>query len=321
MNNHFFMEGSMSFRKYHLLFLGGLAALLVAAVILLWPSSQAQAQCGSQASSCKNCHEVQAQDPVNNDGTGWHVSHAFGDFCYICHAGNNQSMDKDTAHTGMVPPLSDIKASCQSCHPNDLQERALVYANVLGVTLDSGGGSASGSGTSTSSGGESSAPPASAEQPAAPETNAPSMVVNSGEIVDYNQRYDEAALGKKSINWGNVLLASMTGLLILGGGAFVYYNERRRRGLPLGKTKTPSTQVIADEAPVVAGYTSEVTCLLPKIARLNPAGLHALKRLLENPDSANELLQNLSRLDPDLVNRVRALDRNQRELLLAMSGD
>jgi len=29
-----------------------------------------QAQCGSQASSCKNCHEVQGQDPVNGDGKG-----------------------------------------------------------------------------------------------------------------------------------------------------------------------------------------------------------------------------------------------------------
>ncbi len=166
----------MLFRKYHLLLLGGLAALLVAAVVLLWPSADAQAQCGSQASSCKNCHEVQGQDPVNNDGTGWHVSHAFGDFCYLCHAGNNQSMDKDTAHTGMVPPLSDIKAGCQSCHPNDLQERALVYASALGVTLDSGGAGSGGSSVS-STGGENSAPVTSAEQPAAAEPAAPAMVV------------------------------------------------------------------------------------------------------------------------------------------------
>ena len=66
----------------------GLAVIAVVA----WPRP-ASAQCGSSASSCKNCHEVQGQDAVNADGTGWHQSHAFGDFCYICHAGNNQSMD------------------------------------------------------------------------------------------------------------------------------------------------------------------------------------------------------------------------------------
>lgn len=309
----------MSFRKHHLLLLGGLAALLVAAVVLLWPGTDAQAQCGSQASSCKNCHEVQGQDPVNNDGTGWHVSHAFGDFCYICHAGNNQSMDKDIAHTGMVPPLSDIKAGCQSCHPNDLQDRAQVYASALGVTLDSGG-SASG-GTTTTTGGESAAPAASAEQPAAPEAAAPAMVVDSEMMVDYNQRYDEVALGKTSINWGNVVLALMIVMLVAGGGAFVFLNERKRRGLPLGRAKAAAIAPSTTEAPVVPGYSPEVTALLPKIARLNPAGLHALKRLLDNPETANELLPNISRLDPELVNRVRALDRASRELLLAMSGD
>ena len=70
--------------------------------------------------------------PVNNDGTAWHTSHAFGDFCYICHAGNQQVKDENEAHTGMVPPLSDIKASCMQCHPNDLQDRAQVYATALG---------------------------------------------------------------------------------------------------------------------------------------------------------------------------------------------
>lgn len=64
----------------------------------------------------------------------------------------------------------------------------------------------------------------------------------------------------------------------------------------------------------------EVTALLPKIARLNPTGLHALKRLLENPDNANELFHSLSKLDPELVKQVRDLDRPSRELLLAMSG-
>jgi len=85
--------------------------LIVATGLWLATATPASAQCGSQASSCKNCHEVQGEMSVNSDGTAWHQSHAFGDFCYICHAGNNQAKDKVEAHTGMVAPLSDIKAS------------------------------------------------------------------------------------------------------------------------------------------------------------------------------------------------------------------
>ncbi|MEW6404049.1 MAG: hypothetical protein AB1649_19820, partial [Chloroflexota bacterium] len=51
-------------------------ALVIAASIFLATASPARAQCGSQASSCKNCHEVQGEMPVNADGTGWHQSHA-----------------------------------------------------------------------------------------------------------------------------------------------------------------------------------------------------------------------------------------------------
>ena len=76
--------------------------------------------------------------PVNNDGTGWHGSHAFGDFCYICHGGNNQATDETAAHAGMVAPMSDVQAACAQCHPNDLQARADVYAAKLGVTASTG---------------------------------------------------------------------------------------------------------------------------------------------------------------------------------------
>ena len=35
------------------------AALAFGAFLWFWSAGEAQAQCGSQASSCKNCHEVQ----------------------------------------------------------------------------------------------------------------------------------------------------------------------------------------------------------------------------------------------------------------------
>jgi len=316
----------MTFRKPQFLILFGLSALLLAGLFLLWPASKAAAQCGSQASSCKNCHETQAQKPVNNDGTGWHQSHAFGDFCYICHAGNNQSMDKATAHTGMVSPLSDVKAACQSCHPNDLMQRAGVYATKLGLPLDAAGAGAAPTAaagttitqttttgqTTNQTGGGAPVMPAS-----------PGLVgtSNNGNVIDYTQQYNQSVLGQRSINWGNVIVGILIVVLTVGGGAFVFWNERRLRGLPLGKAPDKTGQVEALKAPVVEGYSPEVTALLPLLAQLNPVGLHSLKRLLANPEQANELLHGLSRLDPELIERFRSLDRESRAVLLALAGD
>jgi hypothetical protein len=317
----------MRFRKHYLFILVGLGFLLMSSLYLMWPATNAKAQCGSQASSCKNCHEVQGKDPVNNDGTGWHQSHAFGDFCYICHAGNNQSMDEATAHTGMVPPLSDVKAACQSCHPADLMARAQVYATALGVQVGEGSGAASaaptaaagstmtqtvttdGGGAVTSGGGSTSGSGGGME-----------LVTGSGELVNYNQQYAETVLGQPTINC-NAILVVLIILVAGGGGAFVYYNERKRRGLPLFAAKPVAAGGKEVELPLVEGYSPEVVALLPKIAQLNPVGLHALKRLLEDPDNASALLHSLSRLDPELVRRVRSLDQGTRALLLGMTGD
>ncbi|MBE2196995.1 MAG: hypothetical protein IAE79_00195, partial [Anaerolinea sp.] len=130
-----------------LLLLGGVILM----VGLMLPNT-AQAQCGSSASSCRNCHEVQGEDPVNTDGTNWHEAHAFGDFCEFCHAGNVQATDKETAHVGMEAPLDNVQVSCGNCHAADLAARADVYAVALGVEIG-GGGSASGSGAQSPSSG------------------------------------------------------------------------------------------------------------------------------------------------------------------------
>lgn len=317
----------MKFRKHQLFILVGLGFLLLSALYFMWPAADAKAQCGSQASSCKNCHEVQAKDPVNNDGTGWHQSHAFGDFCYICHAGNNQSMDEATAHTGMVPPLSDVKAACQSCHPNDLMERAQVYATALGVKVGEGGAaspaptaaaSSTVTQTVTTTGGGGAT---TGGQSASGSSGGSELVTGSGELVDYNQQYAETVLGQRTINWGNAILVVLIVLVAGGGGAFVYYNERKRRGLPILAAKAAPATTVEAELPHIEGYPPEVVAMLPKIAQLNPMGLYALKRLLEDPDNASELLHSLSRLDPELVHRVRSLDQGTRALLLGMAGD
>ena len=287
-----------------------LGAILVAGFFLLLPGRQAAAQCGSQASSCKNCHETKGEDPVNNDGTTWHTQHAQIDACVSCHAGNPQSTDKDQSHAGMVPWYSDIKAGCASCHPDDYTQLAQQYAAVLGVTI----GSAPTTPVVTTPQPTSVAAPTAMASP-----SGAGMVTSQPGMIDYVQQYQQDVLGVRPVNWGNVIVALLILAVLFGGGAFVYWNERRRRGLP-GFFTSKAARPVEEAVPIVAGYSTEVTELLPLIARLNPVGRHALKRLLLNPDQANEMLHALSHLDPDLVRRVQALDKNARDLLIALAG-
>ncbi|MBN2550694.1 MAG: hypothetical protein JXB15_16130 [Anaerolineales bacterium] len=253
--------------------------LVVTAGLWLATAAPASAQCGSQASSCKNCHEVQGEMPVNSDGTAWHTSHAFGDFCYICHAGNNQAKDMAEAHTGMVPPLSDIKASCQQCHPADLQERAQVYATALGVEIGAGG--------TTPTEGEV-APVA--EQPAVEAVTAlaPAEIdLDDPNLVDYVQRYNEIVLGKRQVNVGNTILMVMIGLVAVGGGGFVFYNE------VLSKSSLGNTQKVDGE------YPGDVIDMLPAIASLKPQSRKSLKSILENPQKTEIVLRLIDTLVSD----------------------
>jgi hypothetical protein len=249
----------------------GLILVICATIIWLESAVPANAQCGSQASSCKNCHEVQGEKPVNQDGTAWHQSHAFGDFCYICHAGNNQAQDETAAHTSMVSPLSDVKAACMQCHVSDYMDRAQVYATTLGVEIDGG--------TSSSTSGDTGSSTSSANTGSAGQTSAESSIgimasteldVNDPNLMDYVERYNALVLGEHPTNWGNVILAVLVGIIGLGGGTFVLYNE----GWTKMNNKEPGE------------YPADLTALLPKIAHLSPPARKKLQRILDDPDNA-----------------------------------
>jgi hypothetical protein len=261
-----YKEEGMRHRKLSVVLISvGLVFLLVTGIFFLLPARSASAQCGSQASSCKNCHETQAQDPVNADGTAWHASHAFGDFCYLCHAGNNQATEKTAAHTGLVDPLSDVVASCKSCHAEDYQARAEVYGTSLGVSI--------GSGAAT--------PAASVDQPAAVATLAPvafsAAAVPPAELVDYSKRYDETVLGKKPVNTGNVILLLMIAGLLFGGGYFVLSRER------LVKVSFQETKQIE------GSYPADVVDMVPDLVKLKGSARADLRKILAKPVTAAEL--------------------------------
>lgn len=250
-------------------------------------------QCGSQASSCKNCHEVQAEMPVNNDGTGWHESHAFGDFCIFCHAGNDQATEALAAHTAMVSPLSDVKAACQQCHSADLTERAQVYATILNVSLDNEAKTPIPDVVTNVP--ELNIQVATQQPPAAQPTSQPivsvpvvnEIVIDDPNIVDYVQRYNEIVLGERPVNWGNVVLVALIGLIVVGGGGFVILNEARQH------TSTMETKRIEGEYPV------DVVDMLPAIAKLKVQTRQALKKILSNPRKTEKVLNVIDTLVSD----------------------
>jgi len=255
----------MHYKKNAFYFLFAGMALFVAASIFLSTATPVSAQCGSQASSCKNCHEAQAEKPVNADGTGWHQSHAFGDFCYICHAGNNQATDKAAAHEGMVSPLADVKASCQQCHVTDLDARAQVYATTLGVEIGSGS-------IAPATGGESEAIPVAANPAPSGTSNQTcnQVVVDDPNAVNYAANYDQIVLGKKPSNLGNSILTALIALMFLGGGGFVILREKLIH-VAFGDTRKVDSE-----------YPADVVDMLPKLAGLKLQARKSLNNVLDN---------------------------------------
>jgi hypothetical protein len=262
------------------LIISGVLLLFVALALI--PTDKAEAQCGSQASSCKNCHEVQGQDPVNSIGD-WHTQHAFGDFCAFCHAGNVQATDEDSAHVGMVDPMADINAACAQCHPGDLQDKAGVYGSQLGVdvNLSSGGGSSASSAAAPAD----DTTNASASKPAA--SAQLGQAQSDAELVDYVERYNEQVLGKKPTNWGNLILIGLIGLMLVGGGSYVVHNE--------GLVKVS----FRDTRPIEGEYPADVVEMVAEIARLKASARKSLRRLIQNPSSAEAFLISFEKLRED----------------------
>jgi hypothetical protein len=113
---------------------------LVMFLTIIWAltPSHVFAQCGSDTppdSTCYTCHLAEKPSP---DDSLWHGIHASKDCCARCHGGNCMSMDQDLAHQGIVTnPLSDIYTNCHSCHPDDYQARAELFAAELDFTPSS----------------------------------------------------------------------------------------------------------------------------------------------------------------------------------------
>lgn len=214
---------------------------------LSMPPSQAAAQCGVRASSCKTCHETQAKYPVRTRGE-WHLQHSFGDFCVYCHAGNMKTIDKAKAHAGLIQPLDNVTATCATCHTDDCDTRAQEYATVLGVTVGQGNGP-------TFPAGQApllpfvARPAGTGDQPATLGGQQPSPFapLSTGPAEDWAE--------SRPVNWGNVSLAVIALALALGGGGLVFWNERK-----LGSVKAAGWNRVVETRP-------ELKDLMPLLAQ------------------------------------------------------
>jgi hypothetical protein len=280
------------------------------------------AQCGSQASSCKNCHEVKAEDPVNAKGD-WHISHAFGDFCEFCHAGNVTATDKAAAHEGMVTPLGDVKANCSSCHADDYQTRAEKYATVLGVTTGASNTQPPAASSGTGSNQPSAQPPAS--QPPAQAETAPKPAIvlpAKTEIVDYNNPAG-------AVNMGNVIVALLLIVTVVGGSTFVYWNEKRLRKAKSAAAAVASGAVLGaalqsgreETVTAIEQLPPDVVKLLPTLKQLDPRTLKALHIILSDRKRGEDLLQSLSVINFAILDEMKRLDKKELSLLLALAGE
>jgi len=264
-------------RRKHIGFFLLLGILLAVVAFIAYPRP-ADAQCGSAATSCKSCHEVQKVMPVNTKGA-WHTQHAFGDFCAFCHSGNTKDKDKAGAHKGMVDVLADVKGACQSCHPNDYNDRAKKYADALGKTIGAG-----------TSGGTT---PTSAGATAASNTNCGPAAPAGSQTIDLNKVY--AGLDEKTPNvLGNAILIGLILVMALVfAGLIFYYEKPLPRGIAAFR-QLLATPVVAPEGVVAR---PELGSLLPLLSSSDPGTVRAVTQLLSDRENGPRILKALSHLD------------------------
>lgn len=293
--------------RKHIGFFLAVALMLAGIAFVAWPHPVA-AQCGSSASSCKDCHEVKKQDPVNTKGV-WHTAHAFGDFCEFCHAGNVKAKDKAAAHTGMISPLADPKGSCQSCHPDDYLARATKFAGVLGVPIN-----ASGALTATNPGTSAPVAPNSSSAPCGP------AAPTGGQVIDLNKIYAASINPVPTNNVGNlVLLALIAGTLAIAGGLGWHYEHPVERGIQAWRSLLAGPALATASASGAA--RPELGTLMPLLSSSNPETLRAVGHILSDAENGPRILQAVSHMDLETLAALGETDQKALGALLALAKE
>lgn len=189
-------------RKYPLLLIFTGAALVVVFLALLGSPQNVQAQCG-QPTQCNTCHNIQGELPVHENGA-WHIDHMPYNACHVCHGGNKEAVDAPLAHTNIFTNLDQMQSACAECHSSaDLLDRYSQYASQLGISTEINPIQVQAASALTLAGKLNTG-----------QTNLPGPGAQSIEVTSKNKT-------------GNIILAIVLVVSLLGGGSFVYSNERR----------------------------------------------------------------------------------------------
>jgi hypothetical protein len=112
---------------------------------------------------------------------------------------------------------------------------------------------------------------------------------------------------------------------VVGGGAFVYWNEKRLR-----KAKVAAAAVSAGAVAQSGGEEAitsidqlppDVAKLLPMLKQLDPRTLKALRIILADRRRGEDLLQSLSVINFAVLDEMKRLDKKELSLLLALAAE
>ncbi len=276
--------------------------IIAAAFVFIVQPQSADAQCGSSASSCRSCHEIQKMAPVSTKGA-WHSAHAFGDFCAFCHSGNTKSKEKAAAHVGMVAPLSDVKAACQSCHPNDFIDRAKKYAAALGKPI--------GTGSSASN------PPVTGSGEKPTNVSFGPVPPMGGTMIDLNRVY--AGLDQPQPNVvGNAILVAMILMVALVLTTLVFYYEK-----PVPRFIAAFRRLLAMPVPQPdsGAVRPAMASLVPLLESSDPETLRAVTQLLSDRENGPRVLKALTHLDLRALSLFGEIDEKALASLLKLAKE
>lgn len=158
----------------------------------------------------------------------------------------------------------------------------------------------------------------------APKPAPVSSSTSNSQIVDY-------ARPSGGISTGNLIVGLLLAVTVIGGGAFVYWNEKRLRRLAVPRSTegyvTFETGSVTDQsgaaiaAAPIDEMSPELAKLLPVLRSLDPRTLRALRIILSDRKRGEELLQALSLINFSVLEEMKRLDKRELSLLLALASE
>lgn len=129
---HYLYKGGLALKPQSFFLSISMTFFVLIGFLVFTPTREVFAQCKTP-STCKTCHEVQSQYPVNTRGD-WHTDHIIIDSCAECHGGSRMAPDMATAHVGTTKDLKLMAGNCVACHCDDLEDRFAPYAVQKNIT-------------------------------------------------------------------------------------------------------------------------------------------------------------------------------------------